>query len=122
MSKVKAGLFYSSTHELAEFGGKTAKIGLDDYAQEQLGDIVFVTLPDIGKTVTAGKAVTDVESVKAVSEVFSPVSGKVVAVNKALENNPELINSDCYGAWICEIEFTDKGKLMDADTYKKTLK
>jgi len=122
MAEVKAGLFYTETHEWAEFNGNKAKVGLADYAQVQLGDIVFVTLPDIGKTVVAGKQLTDVESVKAVSEVFSPVSGKVIAVNKALDSNPELINTDPYGAWICEIEVTEKGKLMDAAAYAPTAK
>jgi glycine cleavage system H protein len=119
MSKIKAGLFYTDTHEWAEFNGSKAKVGLADHAQKELGDIVFVMLPDIGKELTAGKAFADVESVKAVSEVFSPVSGKVVAVNQALNDSPELINSDPYGAWICEVEVTDKGKLMDSEAYEK---
>jgi len=121
MATFKAGLFYTDSHEWAEFNGSRAKIGLADYAQDQLGDLVFVTLPEIGAAVTAGKAFTDVESVKAVSEVFSPVTGKIVAVNEALTDNPELINSDPYGAWICEVEFTAKGNLMNADEYSKII-
>jgi glycine cleavage system H protein len=121
MAEVKKGLLYSASHEWAEINGSKAKIGLDDFSQSELGDIVFITLPDIGAKIEAGKAFTDVESVKAVSEVFSPVSGTVVAVNDALTDNPELINSDPYGAWICEVEVTAKGDLKDADAYEKTL-
>ena len=118
MSQVKEGLFYTQSHEWVAFDGKVATIGLADHAQDQLGDIVFITLPDIGKAVVADKAFTDVESVKAVSEVFSPVTGKVIAVNEALNDNPELINSDPYGAWICKVEFTAKGTLLDVAAYK----
>ena len=119
MAKVKSNLLYTESHEWAEIKGNKAKIGLADYAQEHLGDIVFITLPEIGSSLTAGKCFTDVESVKAVSEIFSPVSGKVVAVNEALNDNPELINSDPYGAWICEVEVTSKGKLLDEAAYSK---
>lgn len=114
-------LKYSKSHEWVEFtGDTTAKIGLTDHAQEALGDLVFVNLPDVGDEVTAGEALGDVESVKAVSDVVSPVTGTVAAVNDAVADDPALVNSDAYGAWLVEVEgITDREDLMDASDYQK---
>lgn len=112
-------LKYSKSHEwvkLLEDG--TALIGLTDYAQDALGDLVFVNLPEEGDQVTAGEAFADVESVKAVSDVFSPVTGTVAEVNEALLDAPESMNEDPYGAWLIRVEnITGQEELMDAEAY-----
>lgn len=112
-------LKYSKSHEWLEIlEGGVARVGITDYAQSQLGDIVFVNLPAPGDTVTAGGRLADVESVKAVSDIFSPVTGSVRAVNEALENAPEAINEKPYEAWLCEIEnVSETEDLLDAATY-----
>lgn len=116
-------LLFRESHEWAKIDGKTALIGISDHAQKELGDLVFINLPEIGKTVTAGDVLCDVESVKAVSDLYAPVSGKVVKVNEELESAPELINQDAMKAWICEIEVTDvPGDLMEESEYKKFTK
>lgn len=114
-------LRYSNDHEWVAPSGTTVRIGITDYAQDALGDVVFVDLPGVGAEVAAGVAVGEVESTKSVSEIFAPVAGKVVAVNEALADNPELLNSDPYGeGWICEIEIAgdDMGGLLDATAYR----
>lgn len=98
-----ADLSYSDDHEWAQKTGDTIKIGISDYAQDQMGDIVFVEMPDVGETFDKGDEFGTLESVKAVSEVFIPLSGEVVAVNEALEDAPELVNEDPYASWIVEI-------------------
>ncbi len=112
-------LYYSKSHEWVKFlDEKTALIGLTDYAQDALGDLVFVNLPEAGDEVTAGEAFSDVESVKAVSDVFSPVSGVVAEVNEELLDAPERMNEDPYGAWLIKVEnITEKEELMEADAY-----
>jgi len=114
---------YTTEHEWVAPSGATAKIGISDFAQQQLGDIVFVELPAVGTVLTAGQSLGTVESVKAVSEVFAPVSGKVKAINDALVKSPELLNQDPHGkAWMVEVELTDPAqtaKLMDAAAYTK---
>ena len=112
-------LKYTKTHEWVSFSDdNTARVGLTDYAQHALGDIVFVDLPDIGDEVVMEESFADVESVKAVSEVNSPVTGVISDVNEKLVDAPEAINEDPYDAWIIEINrFTDKIELMDADDY-----
>ena len=113
-------LKYSRTHEwvrLLEDG--TAYIGITDYAQDQLGDLVFVNLPAVGDALQAGESFADVESVKAVSDVFSPVSGKVVEVNEELLDSPEKLNADPYGAWLIKVEATGESEeLLDAAAYE----
>jgi len=96
-------LSYSDDHEWAKKSGDTIRIGISDYAQDQMGDIVFVEMPDVGDTFEKGDEFGTLESVKAVSEVFIPLSGEVVAVNEALEDAPELVNEDPYASWIIEI-------------------
>ncbi len=117
---IPSELFYTKDHEWVLFTGEaTARVGITDFAQNALGDIVFVTLPEAGDETTAGASFAEVESVKAVSEIFCPVSGKVAAVNDALNDAPESVNSDPYGAWIAEISgITDKEELLDAAAYE----
>jgi glycine cleavage system H protein len=98
-------LRYSTDHEWARSSGDTVRVGITDYAQDALGDVVFVDLPAVGKEVGAGDVLGEVESTKSVSEIYAPVAGKVVAVNDALSDSPEVLNRDPYGdGWICEIE------------------
>ncbi len=112
-------LRYTETHEWAEIDGDCAAVGLTDYAQSELGDIVFVNLPEVGDEFVAGEAFAEVESVKAVSEVNSPVSGTVVEVNEELLDNPALVNEDPYGAWFVRMENPTEGDdLMDFAAYQ----
>ena len=110
-------LLYTETHEWVELlDDGTAYVGLDDYAQSELGDLVFVNLPEAGDAVEAGEAFADVESVKAVSDVFSPVTGTVAEVNEELLDDPAKINEDAFGAWLIKVEgVTDKADLLDAE-------
>ena len=112
-------LKYSKSHEWVKFlEDGTALIGLTDYAQDALGDLVFVNLPEVGDEVTAGEAFADVESVKAVSDVFSPVSATVAEVNEELLDAPERMNESPYEAWLIRVEnITEQDELMDADAY-----
>lgn len=111
-------LQYSKSHEWVLFEDGRAKIGLTDHAQEALGDLVFVNLPEVGDSLTCGEALGDVESVKAVSDIYSPVTGTVKAVNEGLLDTPEAINADPYGAWLVEVEdITDQEELLSADAY-----
>ena len=112
-------LKYSSDHEWLKEDGGVAVVGISDFAQDALGDIVFVNLPAVGDEVTAGETFGDIESVKAVSDMCSPVTGTVVAVNEELNDAPEMLNNDPYGAWIIKVEnVTDKSDLMDAAAYE----
>ena len=112
-------LKYSSDHEWLKEDGGVAVVGISDFAQDALGDIVFVNLPAVGDEVTAGETFGDIESVKAVSDMCSPVTGTVVAVNEELNDAPEMLNNDPYGAWIIKVEnVTDHTDLMDADAYE----
>jgi len=117
------GLLYTKQHEWARVEGDIATIGITDYAQMMLGEIVFVELPAVGTEVRSDSEVAVVESTKAASDIFSPVTGKVTAVNSALESEPELINKDCYNAgWICKIEIGDNTSLeslLNAEQYKQ---
>lgn len=115
-------LRYSTDHEWARPGDGRVRIGVTDYAQDALGDVVFVDLPALGKTVAAGEVLGEVESTKSVSEVYAPVAGTVVAVNEALADAPEKLNQDPYGeGWLCELA-VDGGEalsaLLDADGYR----
>ncbi|HLN16989.1 MAG TPA: glycine cleavage system protein GcvH, partial [Acidimicrobiales bacterium] len=107
-------LRYSADHEWARLDGSRVRVGITDYAQDALGDVVFVDLPAVGNEVTAGGALGEVESTKSVSEIYAPVSGTVVAVNTALADAPERLNEDPYGeGWICEIDVADAGQLTE---------
>lgn len=116
-------VLYKESHEWAAIEGNVAKIGISDHAQKELGDLVFINLPEVGMEVVAGDVLCDVESVKAVSDLYAPVSGKVIKVNEELESAPELINQDAMGAWICEIEITEEPTdLMDEAAYEEFIK
>jgi len=120
MSKVLEGFFYAESHEWAKKEGKTAVIGITDFAQAQLGNVVFVDLPEVGATVKKGKVFGAVESVKAASDLICPVSGKVVEVNEDLVGEPELINKDAFASWLIKVEYTnesDFNSLMNAEAY-----
>ena len=114
-------LHYLNTHEWVRATDGTARIGISDFAQDELGDVVFVDLPADGEAVTAGEDFGVVESIKAVSDLYSPVSGTVTAINDALESEPELLNEDPYGeGWLVEVELDDESELddlLDADVY-----
>ena len=115
-------LRYSSDHEWARTTGDRIRVGITDYAQDALGDVVFVDLPDPGATVEPGGLIGEVESTKSVSEIYSPVAGRIVAVNQAVADSPEQLNADPYGAgWLVEIEVSDASvveALLDADAYR----
>ena len=119
---IPAELRYSSDHEWVRVDGATVTIGITEYAQDALGDVVFVDVPDSGLTVAAGESFSEVESTKSVSDIYAPISGSVIEVNPALESSPELLNSDPYGeGWICRIEVANASELeglMDADAYR----
>jgi len=117
---------YTKDHEWARIDGDTAVIGINDYAQDQLGEVVFVELPEIGDSFEKGDEFGTVESVKAVSEIYMPLSGEVIELNNALEDNPELVNSDPYGnGWIIKIkpgDVSEMDQLMDKTAYLAMLK
>lgn len=122
MSTVKDNVRYAESHEWVSVEGDIATIGISDYAQHALGDIVYVDMPEEGDEIEAGEAFGAVESVKAASDLISPVSGEVVEVNSALEHNPELINQDAFANWIIKVRVSDPGEvdaLLDAAAYAK---
>jgi glycine cleavage system H protein len=119
---IPADLRYSTDHEWVRVDGDTATIGITEYAQDSLGDVVFVEVPDVGTDVTNGDSFTEVESTKSVSDIYAPVSGTISAVNDQLEAQPELLNADPYGeGWICSIAMSDPAELaelLDAEGYR----
>ena len=119
--KIPDDLHYSSDHEWARASAGTVRVGITDYAQDALGDVVFVDLPKVGTPIAVGASLGEVESTKSVSEIYAPVAGTISAVNEALSGAPELVNSDPYGdGWICEItttSSTDFDALLDASGY-----
>ena len=121
MAEVPDDLKYTAEHEWARISGSSVRIGITDFAQESLGDVVYVSLPDVGTMITKGEPFGEVESTKSVSELFGPVDGTVTARNDTLDGQPEVINSDPYGAgWIIEVEVADISQfdaLLDAGTY-----
>ena len=122
MSEVPAHLHYTKDHEWAKIEGTRARVGITDHAQHELTDVVYVELPAVGKVVKRGEEIGVVESVKAASEVYAPVSGKIVEVNRVLEDKPELVNQQPYGdGWIVVLEVSDPAEargLMDPATYR----
>ncbi len=122
----EAGLKFTKSHEWIRVEGEDAVVGLTDYAQGELGDIVFIELPETGKGISSGDVLTTVESVKSVSEIYAPLSGEVVDANSALDDDPSLINSDPYGqGWIVKIRLSDPGELdgtISADEYEELTK
>lgn len=130
MSDIPADLHYTAEHEwVRRSGDDTVRVGITDFAQSALGDVVFVQLPDVGSELTAGESFGEVESTKSVSDLFAPVAGTVSAVNGDLEASPQLVNSDPYGAgWLLDVRVSDVAELesaisalLDAETYRGTL-
>lgn len=122
MAKTIEGLYYTESHEYVRVDGDAGYVGITDYAQQQLGNIVYVDMPEVDDEVTAGEEFGAVESVKAASDLNSPVSGTVAEVNEALEDHPELINKDAFANWIMKVNLSDKSELdalMDAAAYEK---
>ena len=125
MSNIIEGLYYSESHEFVKVEGNFGYVGITDYAQHQLGNVVYVDMPEVDDEVEAEDDFGAVESVKAASDLKSPVSGTVVEVNEALEDEPGLINKDAFGNWIMKVELSDKSdleNLMDAAAYKAFIK
>lgn len=125
MAKVIEGLYYSESHEYVKVEGDFAYVGITDYAQHALGNVVYVDMPEVDDEVEAGEDFGAVESVKAASDLISPVSGTVVEVNEALEDKPELLNEDAFANWIMKVELSDKTEqdnLMDAAAYEEICK
>ena len=121
MSKILEGLKYSESHEWVKVEGNIAVVGVSDFAQKEMGDITYVDVPDVDDEVTAGEEFGALESVKAASDLISPVSGTVIAVNEELDDAPEAINADAYANWIIKVEMSDPSELdalMDAAAYK----
>ena len=129
MSDIPPDLHYTAEHEWVRRSGDTARIGITDFAQSALGDVVFVQLPEVGAELTAGESFGEVESTKSVSDLYAPVSGKVSAVNGDLDGSPQLVNSDPYGAgWLVDVQVSDAAELesaisglLDAEAYRGTL-
>ena len=125
MAKVIEGLYYTESHEYVKVEGEYGYVGITDYAQHQLGNVVYVDLPEVDDEVTAGDDVGAVESVKAASDLVSPVSGVVVEVNEALEDDPALINKDAFENWIIKVKLSDMVELdglMNASQYEEICK
>jgi glycine cleavage system H protein len=122
MSEVPEELRYTAEHEWVRVDGDGVRIGITDYAQDQLGDVVFVSLPEVGAEVAKGDAFAEIESTKSVSDIYAPVSGAVLTTNAVLVDRPEAVNADPYGeGWICELSLADAGELdalLDAATYR----
>lgn len=120
--KIKEDIRYAESHEWVSLEGDIATVGITDYAQHALGDIVYVDMPEVGDEVTAGEEFGAVESVKAASDLYSPVSGEVVEINEALEDEPGLINQDAFANWIMKVKISDPSEidaLLDAEAYAK---
>ncbi|MGI6584717.1 MAG: glycine cleavage system protein GcvH [Gracilibacteraceae bacterium] len=120
--EIKSGLLYSKDHEWVRVEGEKAYVGITDYAQHALGEIVYVELPSVGDELNAGDVFSVIESVKAASDSYLPVAGKVLEVNEALSDSPQLVNEDPYGSWIVLVEITDKAgldDLMNEQEYKE---
>ena len=124
-SEIKPDLKYTDTHEWIKIKGNTAKVGITDHAQSELTDIVFVELPEVGNEINKGEEICIVESVKSVTEIYAPISGKITNVNKKLEESPEIINESPYDdGWLIEIEISNNSEindLLDSDSYKKII-
>jgi glycine cleavage system H protein len=120
-----AGFKYTKDHEWIELAGDRGKIGITDYAQQQLGDVVYMELPEVGAKLKAGQSFGTIESVKAVSELYAPVSGEVVEVNTALKSRPETVNTDPHASWMIVVKLSEPGEtgtLLDASQYQDLLK
>jgi len=120
-----AGLKYTKDHEWIELSGENGKVGITDYAQQQLGDVVYVELPEVGAKLKQGQSFGTIESVKAVSDLYAPVTGEVVEVNGALKDKPEAVNADPHASWMIVVKLTNPGEagaLLDATQYQELVK
>jgi glycine cleavage system H protein len=120
-----AGYRYTKDHEWVELSGDRGKIGITDYAQQQLGDVVYIELPEVGTKLKQNQSFGTIESVKAVSELYAPVTGEVVEVNTALKDKPEVVNSDPHSSWMIVVKLADAGEagaLLDATQYQELIK
>jgi glycine cleavage system H protein len=120
-----SGYKYTKDHEWIDLAGGTGKVGITDYAQQQLGDVVYIDLPEVGAALKQGQSFGTIESVKAVSELYSPVSGEVVSVNAALKDKPETVNADPHGSWMIVVKLTNPAEsagLLDASQYEDLVK
>ena len=125
MAAYPSGFRYTKDHEWIDIAGDRGKVGITDYAQQQLGDVVYVELPEVGAKLKQGQSFGTIESVKAVSELYSPVSGEVAEINTALKDKPETVNSDPHGNWMIVIKLTNPGEtggLLDASQYQDLIK
>ena len=125
MASYPAGLKYTKDHEWIELAGDRGKVGITDYAQQQLGDVVYVELPEVGAKLKQGQSFGTIESVKAVSELYSPVTGEVVDVNSSLKDKPETVNKDPHASWMIVVKLTNPGEagaLLDATQYQDLVK
>jgi glycine cleavage system H protein len=125
MAAYPSGFKYTKDHEWIDIAGDRGKIGITDYAQQQLGDVVYVELPEVGAKLKQGQSFGTIESVKAVSELYSPVSGEVAEINTSLKDKPETVNSDPHGNWMIVIKLTNPGEtraLLDASQYQDLIK
>ena len=125
MAKVIEGLYYSESHEYVKVEGEYGYVGITDYAQHQLGNVVYVDMPEVDDDVTAGEEFGAVESVKAASDLISPISGTVVEINEVLEDDPEQINKDAFANWIMKVKLSDASELeglMSASQYEEICK
>ena len=125
MASYPDGYKYTNDHEWVELSGDRGKVGITDYAQQQLGDVVYVELPEIGAKLKQGQSFGTIESVKAVSELYAPISGEVVEVNAVLKDKPEVVNADPHGAWMIVVRLTNAGEsdaLLDASQYQALVK
>ena len=124
MAAYPSDLKYTKEHEWIRIAGDIGEIGITDFAQQQLGDVVYVELPDVGRTIDAGAAFGSIESVKAVSELFAPLGGEVIEVNSSLKDHPEAVNANPHSTWMVKLRLTDpaaSGALLDASQYEKLL-
>ncbi len=125
MKNLPEHLKYAATHEWVRLEDDgTVRVGITDHAQEELGDLVYVELPELGRQLSAREECAVVESVKAASDLYSPVSGEIIAVNETVVDSPEMVNEDAYGAWLFSIRLTDRGELnelLDAEAYAESL-
>jgi glycine cleavage system H protein len=124
MASYPSNLKYTKDHEWMDLAGDKGKVGITDYAQAQLGDVVYIELPEVGAKLKQGQSFGTIESVKAVSELYSPVTGEVVEVNTALKDKPEVVNKDPHGSWMIVIKLTnasEAGALLDAVQYQKII-
>jgi len=125
MASYPDGYKYTKDHEWVSVSGDRGKIGITDYAQQQLGDVVYIELPEVGAKLKQGQSFGTIESVKAVSELYAPVSGEVVEINTALKEKPEVVNSDPHGSWMIVVHLTsaaETGALLDASQYQALVK